>query len=100
MYSTASKVHKLHYYTRLGNKFRSDLSWWNVFLENWNGLGFMRYIKATPKYHYNIQTDASRSWGCGAVFQGRLLQWKWPAQWMPMNIMAKEMVQVVLSCSV
>ena len=45
MYSTASKVRELHYYTRLGKEFRSDLSWWHLFLENWNGLSFMRYIK-------------------------------------------------------
>ena len=100
MYSTASKVRELHYYTRLGKEFRSDLSWWHLFLENWNGLSFMRYIKATPRCHYTIQTDASGSWGCGAFFQGRWLQWQWPAQWVPLNIMAKEMVPIVLSCSV
>lgn len=32
MYLTASKVHELHYYTRLGKEFWSDLSWWHVFL--------------------------------------------------------------------
>ena len=100
MYSTASRVRELHYYTRLGREFRSDLNWWHVFLTNWNGLSFMRYIKSPPEHHYTIQTDASGSWGCGAFFQGRWLQWKWPAQWVAMNIMAKEMVPIVLSCSV
>ena len=61
VYLTVSKVRELHYYTRLGKEFWSDLSWWHVFLENWNGLSFMRYIKATPKYHYTIQTDSSGS---------------------------------------
>ena len=60
----------------------------------------MRYIKTTPRCHYTIQTDASGSWGCRAFFQGRWLQWQWPAQWVPLNIMAKEMVLIVLSCSV
>ena len=54
MYSTASKVCELYYYTRLGKEFRSDLSWWHIFLENWNGLSFMHYIKATPRYHYTM----------------------------------------------
>ena len=70
MYSTASQVRELHYYTRLGKEFRSDLSWWHLFLENWNGLSFMRYIKASPKMSLSIQTDASGCWGCGAFFQG------------------------------
>ena len=60
----------------------------------------MRYIKSPPEHHYTIQTDASGSWGCEAFFQGRWLQWKWPAEWVAMNIMAKEMVPIVLSCSV
>ena len=60
----------------------------------------MRYIKATSRHHYSIQTDASGAWGCGAYFQGHWLQWKWPAQWVPVNIMAKELAPIVLSCCV
>ena len=47
MYTTAFKVRELHYYTHLGKEFRSDLSWWHAFLDHWNGLSLMRYIKAT-----------------------------------------------------
>ena len=100
MYMTASKVRELHYFVHLSKEFRSDLSWWHVFLDNWNGLSLMRYMKATPRHHYSIQTDASGTWGCGAYFQGHWLQWKWPAQWVPVNIMAKELAPIVLSCCV
>ena len=31
VYTTASKVCKLHYYIRLGRDSRSDLSWWDVY---------------------------------------------------------------------
>ena len=49
---------------------------------------------------YTIQTDASGTWGCGAYFQGRWLQWQWPQEWLPSTIMAKELVPIVLSCAV
>ena len=100
MYATASKVRELHYYTRLGKEFRSDLNWWDVFLYSWNGLSFMRYMNVATEHNYTIQTDASGSWGCGAFFQGRWFQWEWPVQWAPMNILAKEPAPKVISCSV
>jgi len=100
MYSTAAKVRELHYFTQLGREFCSDLSWWHVFIDNWNGISLMRYIKGSSEHHHTIQTDASGSWGCGAFFQRRWLQWKWPDQWAPLNIMAKEMAPIVLSCGV
>ena len=53
-----------------------------------------------PPPQFVIQTDASGSWACGAFFQGRWLQWKWPKVWLPIPIMVKEMVPVVLSCAV
>ena len=70
------------------------------FLRKLEWFKFYALYKTTLRYHYTIQTDASGSWGCKAFFQEWWLQWKWPAQWMPMNIMAKEMVPVVLNCSV
>ena len=52
----------------------------------------------TPEF--SIQTDASGSWGCGAIFEGRWLQVKWSSQWSEVDIMAKEMVPIVLTCMV
>ena len=47
-----------------------------------------------------IQTDASDSWGCAAFCEGNWLQWQWPQEWLPIPIMAKELVPIVLSCTV
>ena len=60
----------------------------------------MRYINVATEHNYTIQMDASRSGGCGAFFQGCWFQWEWPVQWAPMNIMAKELAPIVISCSV
>ena len=72
MYATAAKLRELHFYTRLYKEFRSDLCWWDIFLESWNGVSLLQCTSiqtiATPDF--SIQTDESGSWGCGAFFQG------------------------------
>ena len=94
MYQAAAKLQELHFYTRLNKEFTSDLCWWDLFLESWNGLSLLQCTNAqtpsTPEFF--IQTDASGSWGCGAFFKGRWLQLKWSSQWSKVHIMAKEML--------
>ena len=100
MYSTAAKISKLDFYTRLNKEFRSDLWWWHTFLASWNGLSLLRSTSLHSNPHHHIQTDASGSWGCGAYFQGQWFQFKWDSQWQPCTIMAKELVPIVLSTAV
>ena len=100
LYATAAKLKKQHFYTRLNRQFRSDVAWWHTFLRHWNGLSILRdpAVSSTPALV--VQTDASGSWGCGAVFNHRWLQLKWPEEWIDEDIMAKELVPVVLMVAV
>ena len=100
MYATAAKVKRLSFYTRLNRGFRSDLQWWNMFITRWNGISFLSNTTSASKYDYQIQTDASDSWGCGAHFNGRWFQLHWSSDWDSIGIMAKELVPIVLSCAV
>ena len=50
-----------------------------------------------PHADYQITTDASGFWGCGAVFETQLAS---STEWTRMDIMAKELVPIVLSCAV
>lgn len=101
MYATAAKLKKLHYYTRLNRQFRSDLVWWHTFICHWNGLSILRDPSSPPpNAAVTIQTDASGSWGCGAVYNHRWLQQKWSEEWVDQDIMAKELVPVVLMVAV
>ena len=100
MYITASKVKELDFYTRLNKAFKSDLYWWHTFLKDWIGISFLKLTDSTLSAHAVIQTDASGSWGCGAFFNNKWFQWKWPQEWQPVNIMAKEMAPILLSCGV
>ena len=98
MYSTAAKVKKLTHFSCLNKSFRSDLYWWQIFINNWNGISLLR--SATPTYDYHIYTDASGSWGSGAVFASYWFQLPWSTEWSSVNIMAKELVPIIISCAV
>ena len=100
MYVTAAKLKKLHFYTRLNRQFRSDLAWWYTFVHHWNGLSILRNPTMAPSTPIAIQTDASGSWGCGAVYNHRWLQLRWSDEWMHQHIMAKELVAVVIMVAV
>ena len=97
MYATAARVRELDYYTCLNKEFRSDLHWWHTFLTSWNGLSLFRSTVVAPKFH--IHTDASGSWGCGALFQ-HCFQLPWDNSWLNTNIMAKELLPIILSTAI
>lgn len=100
MIDLASSVSELHHFVRLNCQFRSDLQWWRVALPRWNGLSFLR-----PAYtcipDITIYSDASGSWGFGAwsMPSYRWLHGSWPATWMNTNIMAKELLPIVLAAA-
>ena len=100
MYATACKVKEMDFYTRLNKDFRSGLCWWHIFVETWNGLSLLCCVSWPLIPDIYIQTDASDSWGYDSFCAGKWLQWKWPNEWLSSNIMAKEMVLIVLGCAV
>ena len=87
-------------YTRLNKDFRSDLAWWHTFLADWNGVSFFQVANTPARPSLTIQTDASGGWGCAGYFSGSWIQWQWPPEWSPIPIMAKELVPIVLCCTV
>ena len=97
---TAARVRELTFYVRLNKDFRSDLHWWHTFLNSWNGLSFLRCTGPGKPPDHCIQTDASGTWGCGAFFEGKWFQSPWSPDWLPCNIMAKELVPIIFSCGV
>ena len=41
MYSVAARAQELDYFTHLNKEFKSDLYWWHLFLNKWNGISFL-----------------------------------------------------------
>ena len=100
MYWVAAKLKEMDFYTRLNREFRSDLYWWHIFLNSWNGMSFFKIGDPFPPPDIVIQSDASGCWGCAAFCNGKWLQWKWPQEWAQIAIMPNELVPIVLSCAV
>ena len=80
-----------HHRVRLNAQARADIQWWGIFMEHWNGVSF---LPASVPTHY-FYSDASVSWGCGAVWAPVWFQLQWPADWMEMNIAVKELISIV-----
>ena len=88
-----------HHYVRLNKGMRSDLAWWELFLETWNGVSLLRpHRLSTPDYE--VFTDASGSFGCGAVWEHTWLQLEWPVEYREVPIAPKELVPIVVACTV
>ena len=73
MYSTAAKLRELTFLTK---EFKSDLYWWHIFLQSWNGLSLLDQTRAVRPPDCCIQTDASGAWGCGGIFEEHWFQWQ------------------------
>ena len=83
-----------HHFIRINAGARADLTWWKVFLQDWNGTSFFPAMATSVE----VFSDASGSFGCGA-FVSTLgwFQLQWPADWHAVHITAKELVPVMLA---
>ena len=96
MHGAAARLKKLSHVTRLTKDFHSNLRWWHLFVTCWNE----RSMFDCSLPHHRIFSDVSRRWGCGAVFGTQWIKLAWSREWTYKDIMAKELVPIVLSCVV
>ena len=96
MIDLAHSRSSLHHWIRLNADFQSDLMWWHCFLERWNGTSSH---EARPPSS-EIFSDASGSWGCGALWESYWFQAPWAADWLDINIATKELVPVVIAVGI
>ena len=82
------------HFVRLGLDVKSDLTWWNEFLESWNGVGILPTAE-TPRL--TLYTDASGKWGCAGIWGTKWFQWKWGNQVEQWYIAPKELLPIVLA---
>ena len=86
---------------RLNAAFRADLEWWHVFAHSWNGVSIMRE-SALQAPSFDIWSDASGGWGCGAWWECRWfqVQWShWPA-FSNASIAANELLPIIVAVAV
>ena len=78
---------------RLNREFRADMEWWYEFASRWNGVSLLRE-RTLQHPAVELWSDASGSWGCGALWSDKWFQveWKdWPG-FQDATILAKELV--------
>ena len=82
----------------LNRGFRLDLAWWRLFIECWNGISFLPPAAYLPTLQ--LASDALGTWGCGAWHGSHWFQVQWDQRAVALQIMAKELIPIVLACAV
>ena len=98
VFGLLSQFHRRDHMIRLNSAFRADMEWWHVFASSWNGVSMMR--DTSPMVE--IWSDASGSWGCGAVWEDQWFQVQW-CEWpgfAEASIAAKELLPIITATAV
>ncbi len=99
MIDLSSVAKELHHRIRLSRAFKSDLSWWALFLEQWNGVSLFSSV-VRGACCTTLTSDASGTWGCGAFTStGEWLQLRWPSVWEEVHITVKELLPIMVACA-
>ena len=99
MIDLASSRQGLEDWIRINQEFKSDLTWWSLFLDQWNGVSLLQsHLSRPPDTH--VFTDASGNWGCGSVCGNHWFKAQWSDKWSTVNITTKELVPIILSVAV
>ena len=96
----STSAFKPHYTTRLNSEAQADIEWWSTFVQRWNGRSILCPVK-TSSPDVEMWSDASGSWGCGAVWGSRWLQLRWDT--LPIAsaaIAAKEFFPIIVAAVV
>lgn len=99
MIDTAMKARKLEHWVFLSAEFRSDLAWWQRFITVWNGRSLMDLHAFTWNPAISFSTDASGSWGCGALWGSNWFHCPWEGHWRECSIACKEMLPIVMAAA-
>ena len=104
MISLTSGIKQPYHFVRLNTDFYKDLSMWEVFLTNWNGISLFLKSEQTPSPSLQLFTDAAGSIGFGGYLAG---QW-FHSHWLPeqeinkttsISITWQELYPIYLACS-
>ena len=91
-------LRKPHYKRRLTHQTKSDLRVWLNFLEHYNGVTLYRDELFISPGVVHIYTDASQSFGLGAVLGNCWFALQWPSTWWcQQNITLLEFMPILLA---
>ena len=91
----ADPEHWIH----LNVDFRSDIMWWHVFAQEWNGSSMLwNYSQVHPDIR--VYSDAAGNWGCGAWSMSCWLQVGWSGSLQEDMIHVKELIPIIFAAAV
>ena len=70
-----------HHHIRLNKAARADLKVWHSFLVQFNGRAMIQEQVWIHSSALHLYTDASKSYGFGAVYHDRWIWGEWPSSW-------------------
>ena len=100
LFGLLSQFRNRQHMVRLNAAFRADVEWWRAFLGLWNGVAIIG--GAREEVVAEIWTDASGSWGCGALWDTQWCQVAW-TEWPDFaqaSIAAKELLPIIVATAV
>ena len=77
---------------RLNLQFCLDLEWWHTFLSSWNGVSSWLFPGMSPPPDIEVVSDASRSLGFSAYFNGAWFSSSWAD-------LSQSLIRNIPSCS-
>ena len=80
---------------RLNVAFRLDLAWWQAFIGEWNRVSFLTPPQLLPEWE--MASDASGTWGCGAWHRNLWFQIPWDASTHRLPITVKELLPIIVA---
>ena len=92
----STRAKQLDHFIRLNEEARSDIEWWHRFAERWNGVSMLSSLNSQPAVA-TITSDASGSWGCGAVCGQEWFQLSWDGKLEHSHISVKELTPIVIA---
>ena len=99
LFDLGKVVKHLDHFVGLNKEARSDIEWWILFAEQWNGVSFM-YEARCKSWEVAVTSDASGRWGCGAFSEREWFQLRWPEVTRELHITVKELIPIVLAAAV
>ena len=90
---------KDHHHIPLRGAAKSDIAWWDLFLETWNGVSIIPPSGMELVTHH-CWTDAAGGTGCGAVWDRQWFQYLWDQTPQGETIATLELLPIALACMI
>ena len=99
LFELQAATKKPHHHIPLRGAVRSDIAWWDTFLESWNGVAIIPPTMPVAQPH-QVYTDAAGSFGCGAIWGRHWFRYMWPPAFQGRPIITQELLPIIMACMI